>query len=257
MDNKIPENDIKVESAALTKLGNFWYYHKWKVIIAIFIAFVIGVCAWSCLSKPKADVDVLYAGPHDSMDAATQKMQETLSRIEPESVGKNGVGLSLLPYYTEEQAKKLAEKSVSEYIEEQKKQGVFYGSEERESLIRQQIDRYNGLTVNTQSSLGSHIGMGHYSVYLLDPAIYEMYSANEVFVLLSDIFGDAVPDGAYSEDAIKLSETALYKNDPNGIGRLPEDTLVCLRVEPIFGGCGGQNSKDYEKAVEMFIAMTK
>ncbi len=257
MEEKIQDNGIKVEGRAASKLSNFWYYHKWKVIIGIFVAIVLGVCVWSCLAKPKTDIDILYAGPFDSMNSATQKMTETLSRIEPETVGTNGIGLNVISYFTEEQAEKFARESVEDYIAEEKENGRFYSTEEKASLISQQIDRYNSLTMSAKNSLGSQIGMGHYTLYLLDPAVYEIYSANEVFVLLSDIFGENIPASAYSEDAIRLSETSLYKNDPSGIGKLPADTLICLRVEPVFGGCGGKNSVDYEKAVAMFIEMTK
>ncbi|MBE6600651.1 MAG: hypothetical protein E7640_05590 [Ruminococcaceae bacterium] len=257
MDNKIPENDIKVEGTGAAALENFWYYHKWKVIVSLFVAFVIGVCVWSCFAKPKIDISLLYVGSFDPMDAATQEMTETLSKIEPSSVGTNGVGLNMLSYYTEEQAKELAEKSVNAYIAEENKNGIFYDEEERLSLINRQIDRYNSITADTQKSLGSHIGAGNYLLYLLDPAVYEAYRGNGVFVGLSSVFGDNIPLSAYSYDAIKLCETALYKNDPNGIGKLPKDTLICLRIEPVFGGCGGSHSEDYEKAVEMFKIMAE
>ena len=257
MDNKIPENGIKVENAFVKKLDNFWYYHKWKVIIAAFVAFVVAVCVYSCLSKPKTDITVLYAGPVSSQNTAILNMNDTLTEVMPESVGKNGAAMNVLSIYTEERARKLAEDTVNRYIEEEKKNGRYYDSAERESLIKQQIDRYNSVTADGINSLGSYIGMGNYTVYLLDPSLYEKYSANEVFVLLSDVFGEDVPLSAYSEDAIKLCETEIYKNDPDGIGQLPADTLVCLRVEPVFGGCGGKNSANYEKAVEMFRAMVK
>ena len=100
MDKKIPENDIKVESKGAAALENFWYYHKWKVIVSLFVAFVIGVCVWSCLAKPKIDISLLYVGSFDPMDAATQEMTETLSKIEPSSVGTNGVGLNMLDRLT-------------------------------------------------------------------------------------------------------------------------------------------------------------
>ena len=116
MDNKIPENGIKVENAFVKKLDNFWYYHKWKVIIAAFVAFVVAVCVYSCLSKPKTDITVLYAGPVSSQNTAILNMNDTLTEVMPESVGKNGAAMNVLSIYTEERARKLAEDTVNRYI---------------------------------------------------------------------------------------------------------------------------------------------
>ncbi len=257
MDNKIPESEIKVENRFAKKFENFWYYHKWKVIVAAFAAFVIGVCVYSCVSKPKLDITVLYAGPFSSQDTAVLQINEDLSAVMPESIGTDGAAVNVLGMYTEEQCRALAEQSVLEYIEEEKKLGRNYTEEERASLVTKHMERYRSITRSSTSSLGSYIGMGNYTLYFLDPSIYETYRGEEVFVLLSDVFGEAVPASAYSDDAIKLCETSLYKNNPKGVGKLPADTLICLRLEPVFKGCGGGNSDDYNKAVEMFKAIAE
>ena len=259
MDNKYTDNDIKIEGSNNQKLENFWYYHKWHIITIAFVAIVIAVCVYSCFAKPKTDITILYAGPHSSADSSVPYIKESLSAIMPESVGNNGVELLILSKYTQEQAEQLAKKSVAEYIEEEKKQGRYYTNEERENLIQRQIDQYNSITRSNQNSLSSYMGIGKYSLCLLDPSIYEEYSGKGMFVLLSDIFGEEnIPQSAYKDDAIRLGDTALYKNSASGIGKLPSDTLICLRVEPIMGGCAGSsNSADYQKAMEMFIAMTK
>ena len=99
--------------------------------------------------------------------------------------------------------------------------------------------------------------MGNYSIYLLDPSIYEQYKSIGVFAKLSDVLG-SVPESAYSDDAIKLSETEFYKKSNGGISELPEDTLLCIRVAPVFSsGCGGKRgaAAEYEKALEMFKAI--
>ena len=259
MDNKYTDNDIKVESSKNQKLENFWYYHKWHVIAIAFAAIVIAVCVYSCLAKPKTDITVLYAGPYSSADASVPYIIENLSAVMPESVGKNGADILILSKYTQEQAERLAKKSVAEYLEEEKKQGRHYTVEERENLIQRQIDQYNSITRSNQNSLSSYMGIGKYSICLLDPSIYEEYSGKGMFVLLSDIFGEEnIPNSSYRDDAIRLCDTKLYRNNQSGIGNLPDDTLICLRIEPIMSGCaGGGNTEDYKKAIEMFIAMTK
>ena len=36
MDNKYSDNEIKVEEGFAKKFENFWYYHKWKVLVSLF-----------------------------------------------------------------------------------------------------------------------------------------------------------------------------------------------------------------------------
>ena len=259
MDNKYTDNEIKIEKRGSEWFENFWYYHKWHVIAIAFAVIVIAVCVYSCLAKPKTDITVLYAGPYSSADASVPYIKEDLSAIMPESVGKNGAEILILSKYTQDQAERLAKQSVAEYLEEEKKQGRHYTAEERDNLIQRQIDQYNSITRSNQSSLSSYMGIGRYSLCLLDPSVYEEYSGKGMFVLLSDIFGeDNIPESSYRDDAIRLCETKLYKNNQSGIGKLPDDTLICLRIEPIMSGCSGSgNTEDYQKAMEMFIAMTK
>ena len=190
MDNKFTDNEIKIESHGNQKLENFWYYHKWHVISIAFAVIVIAFCVYSCISKPKNDITVLYAGPYSSADAAVPYMKDNLSAIMPDSVGSNGAEILILSKYTQEQAEQLAKKSVAEYIEEEKKQGRYYTAEERENLIQRQIDQYNSITRSNQNSLSSYMGIGKYSICLLDTSIYEEYSGKGMFVLLSDIFGE-------------------------------------------------------------------
>jgi len=252
-ENKLPDEfKYSPESKTAKKLDNFWYYHKWKVIGAIFAVFVIVVCVYSCLSKPEKDIALLYAGPYSSYDESVLNINAELTEIMPESFKDKGAVLTVLEIYTAEQIKALAEKEVEDYLKETKEE---LSAEEIAGLINRQENSLSQLTTTNSKSLSSYLQMGNYSIYLLDPAVYEQYRSVGVFAKLSDVFGDDIPESAVSDDAIKLSETEFYKKSSNGIGNLPEDTLLCIRVKPVFGtGCSGErgNDKEYDKAVEMF-----
>ena len=43
------------------KFENFWYYHKWKVIIAVFFVVVFIVCSLQMCSRDEQDITVMYA----------------------------------------------------------------------------------------------------------------------------------------------------------------------------------------------------
>ena len=141
----------------------------------------------------------------------------------------------------------------------EKDEGRVYGEEDKQGLINDKIAGYKSITAESYRSIGNYIAMGNYSLYFLDPDVYEYYNAKDnIFVPLSEVFGDDIPASAYSENAIKLSETDLYKNNPDGIGKLPKDTLICLRVEPLMSGCGGQGDNEtYQRALDMFKEIAK
>ncbi len=252
-ENKLPDEfKYTSESKIAKKLDNFWYYHKWKVLAAAFVILVIAICVYSCISKPKTDISLLYAGPYSSYDSSVVNINKELTDIMPDSFGDDGAVLNVLEIYSAEQITALAEKEVADYIAETKEE---LSEEEIQGLITRQENSLAQLTTTNSKSLSSYLQMGNYSIYLLDPSIYEQYKSIGVFAKLSDIFGEDIPKSAFSDDAIKLSETELYKSSSSGIASLPEDTLLCIRVKPVFGsGCKGEksNNEEYNKAVEMF-----
>ena len=255
MDNssKIPE-EFKVEPKTEfgKKLDNFWYYHKWKVIAAIFVVFVLAICVYSCITRPKNDVTILYAGPYSSYDGSVSKINDALTSIMPESVGKDGVAMNVLEIYNEEQIQSYAQKEVEKYLNETKED---LSEEEKGTLLTRQKNSLAQLTKTNFESFSSNLQMGNYVIYLIDPSLYEQYKDIGVFAKLQTVFGDDIPESAYSDDAILLSKTNFYKSFESSIGQLPDDTLLCLRVEPLLSsGCGNKGTNtEYEKAVEMFI----
>ncbi len=255
MDNssKIPE-EFKVEpkSEFGKKLDNFWYYHKWKVLAAVFVVFVLAICVYSCITRPKNDVTILYAGPYSSYDGSVSKINNTLTSIMPEGLGNDGVAMNVLEIYNEQQIQSYAEKEVEKYLKESKEE---LSEEEKGTLLTNQKNSLAQLTKTNSDSFSNNLQMGNYVIYFIDPSIYEQYKDVGVFAKLSSVLGDDLPESAYSDDAISLSKTNFYKSFKDSVGQLPEDTLLCIRVEPIISsGCGNNSSNvEYEKAVEMFI----
>ena len=50
------------ENRFVSRLSNFWYYHKWKVVGALFIIVLLSVTISQCVSNVKSDTTVMYAG---------------------------------------------------------------------------------------------------------------------------------------------------------------------------------------------------
>ena len=261
MDNKRPDQDIKVQGELSKKLENFWYYNKWKVIFIAIAVVVLAVCVYSCIDKPKYDITVVYAGPYTSTDKSIPNINNDLSGIMPDSIGENGASVLVLSIFTEEQARIISTKNANEYIKLKKQAGVEYTAEgekkEREKFISDGVAQCMTLTNEGNRALRDYLMAGQYTVFMFDPETYEYYAENEdLFVPLSKIFGENVPVSAENEYAVRLGDTDFYKNSKNGIDNLPADTLVCLRVEPLISGCSGQGSaENYQKSIEMFKAI--
>ena len=66
--------DKPVDEKEIDKVGNFWYHHKWKVIIIGFFTFVILTASIQFFSRQNPDVNLMYSGPdympqgHDDKD---------------------------------------------------------------------------------------------------------------------------------------------------------------------------------------------
>jgi hypothetical protein len=55
------EPDFEVSQSGADKAGNFWYHHKWKVVAAICILFVLGVMIWQMSGRKTYDINVIIA----------------------------------------------------------------------------------------------------------------------------------------------------------------------------------------------------
>ena len=67
-DEKLQADELILDSPALKKADNFWFYNKWKVLIGAFVAVVLGVCIWQSCSKESYDSTLMYAGPYQEFN---------------------------------------------------------------------------------------------------------------------------------------------------------------------------------------------
>ena len=227
MDNqsKLPDEfNYEPKSEFGKKLDNFWFYHKWKVFAAIFIAFVTAVCVIQCATREDHNVSVLYGGAFSSSNEKYPDMKNAFSALESDSLGKDGAGLTVMEIYD------------AKYVEE------------------------NQATVNAANnstnydSLCNLITTGEYSVLLLDKWIYDeikdrvgMRSISE----LCSLEGDAL----YDECGVYFTKTEFYQRYSGVFGDVSDDAILCLCIYSPFKttvGCGGSVDKDYANAEQYF-----
>lgn len=240
MNDKYEDREIRAEGRFFEWFDNFWFYHKWHVIGALFAVFVLAVCIFQSCTREDPDVAVMYAGAYHYSANETLTVKEELADILPKDFNEDGISVvGLVTYHV----------MTAEQLEEYQK--LLQGDAKDGEVF----DRVDTAYFTEQAKLcDSYLMTGECAVLLIDESIYERLAADEGRLRkLSDVFG-TVPASAFSEYGIRFSETALYKNSEQ-LGKLPEDTVLCLLSPYVFGA--SSNAKQYSAMVEMFRAMGK
>lgn len=197
-----------------SKLENFWFYHKWHVIVGVFIIFVLTTCIVQCASKEDYDILFTYAGPKDFLEHPEEKtkINNSLSEASIDQFGEDAsANLNNYLIYSEEQIKNI-EQTI--YEDESQKKKITVNT----SQITKNLEDFKNFSTTGQSY-----------IFLLDPYVYKHLteqSSEQRFVSLAEVFGKK-PACAYDDYALRLADTEIYKNSP-ALQALPEDTLICL-----------------------------
>ncbi len=227
---------------------NFWYHHKWKTIICLFLAVVILVCTLQmCQREERGDISVLMAGPYTFIEneEGLSALRLCLARYLPADYDANG---------------KRQVDAVSYLL---------YSKEQIEEIQKGKDDNGNPIRVNTATiqqnydQYKTYMMLGETSVLFLDPWLFEEMAKKENDYL-SDIqktFGK-MPQGAVSYTdkdgnvkilGVRLGDTALYRDNIAVSAVLPADTVLCLMSPYWFGKSG--DAKEYQKSVDFFEAL--
>ena len=229
--DKLPEKKIKYENKITKWFNDYWYYYKWRVIIAAFLLFVVIVCTVQACSNTEDDVVVLYAGEFLSTSPEVPNIESALSSVLPEDIsgdGKKTVSMSMMNVYSEERIKELEER----------------GYKISRPTNDSELSKFQDLIVT-----------GEFNVCLLDPWLYETVKKQGGFAKLEDTLG-YIPDSAVDEYAIKLSDTDFGKYFA-GVKSLPEDTYLCIRTPGALQSMFGAKSEKLDYAVKLVRAIVE
>lgn len=236
MNEKYTDSDIRLSGDFYAKLDNFWYHHKWKVIAAAFVAFVLSVCGFQSCTREKYDVHVLYAGPYAYTAQEKASVAGELETVLPKDFDGNGeksVGLVAYNVMSKEQIADLKEQLKND--------------PEKAGLM---IDTSYYTSENEQYT--ASLMTGEYAVLLIDESLYQKLAGDPGRLRkLSDVFAE-IPDSAFDEYGIRFSQTALYKSSEQ-LGKLPDSMVLCLLSPYVIGGTS--NKTNYARMTEMFVAM--
>lgn len=243
--------EIVWESAGKKKLENFWFYHKWHLLIGLLVVIVVLVCVLQSRENKNSDVTLLLAGPYRLSATEKTAIEDALGALLPEDYNGDGEKIAETVALTVFSDAQVAEQEAAMNGAVTDASGAVtlpYSGYFSATHNADQIDSFHNL-----------IAAGEYSVCLVDPWLYESVKANGGFRKLSEVCGGAVPAGAIDEYGVRFSETALYKQNPEVFGVLPENTILCLRTQSVMGSVfsHGKTEKLYARSEALFRVMVQ
>lgn len=243
---KIDGSNISLtpKSKVLTWLDNFWYHHKWKVIIIAFFAIVLVVGIVQMTNKTESDITVTVATHTIFYKENVDSLEKDLTSLMP--TDRNGDGkkvINLKPYkiYSESEMKEANEAET-----DANGHPVIYADE---SYNKEQIKQFN-----------SYIGLGECSVMILSEYMYEDVVSRRtdvsLFISMEEIYGENLPQGVTADGyGIRLKETGAYAYFES-FKTIPDDAVICI-MRPFVIGNGNAEEKiqfatEYFKSIVSF-----
>lgn len=241
--DKLDAEDVKIvyetENPFLKKLSNFWFYHKWKVIIISFFAIIFAVGIGQMVTREKVDEVVIVAAPV-YLDA---EQGEGIDRLLSSLLPKNKDG-------------SLRELDVRRYIvySEEEIDEANHSETNEEGRYIEKIDK-NSIMTEIQS-FNDDLSVGECSVLFVSPYLYNELSKREISgdrdirMTMEEVFGDDLPDGVMPDGCgVRLGDTEIYKYYEE-LQVLPEDTVICVLRSYYMGA--SSNKDKHAMSVELF-----
>ncbi|MBQ8409648.1 MAG: hypothetical protein IJY39_12385 [Clostridia bacterium] len=230
-ESKLDAAEIKLTSSnrVLGWLENFWYYHKWKVIIILFFAVILTVGVVQMVNKEESDATVVVAVPADLYAEHIEGIDNVLTALIPTGGESGAKNLTLITYpiYSEDELKAANEAE----------------TDEDGKYVQKVLQSYNTSKIEEYRS---YLQTGECSILFVSEYLYANLRDQNRLRPVSEVFGEAAPAGTMSDGyGIRLGDTYLYEYFDE-LKVLPEDTVICLMRSYIWGA-----SSDEEKYGEI------
>lgn len=187
---------------------NFWYHHKWPVILVCAFLVIGIILAVQIAGKVNVDIYVLYAGPDYISVNQNGKfcsiMQEVMNDYDGN--GDKKVVLNDMIFMSTEQMQEV--ESLAQAMDE-------------DIMLDKQSNS------QTEQSFIYEVMAGDTLLCILAEDQYKMVLSGGGFTPLSEIF-DEIPTGAIDEYGIRFSETKFCKFYSDA-QIFPEDSVIALR----------------------------
>lgn len=244
--DKIDSSNIVIseKSKALSWLDNFWYHHKWKVIIITFFAIFLVVGIVQMSNKTEADITVTVATHTIYYKENVNALENDLVSLMP--TDRNGDGQKILNLKTYKIYSESELKVANEAETDEAGNPVIYADE---AYNKEQIKQFN-----------SFIGTGECSIVILSEYMYNDVVARRsdvsLLISMSEIYGDDLPIGVMADGyGIRLKQTEAYEYF-SSFATIPDDAVICIMRPFVFGNGGSEQKNqfaiDYFKSIVSF-----
>lgn len=213
---------------------NFWYHHKWKVVMVTVFSIIIGVAVAQFVSQQNPDVYILYGGPLYITPNENQAFCDAVESLCPDYNGddKTYVQLNDMVFMTESQLNELIAAS------EESGEDVAY-----DRLANAQV----------QERFTYEVFGGEAAICILAEEQYRDVCGSGGFLTLAEIFGEEnIPEGAVDDYGVRLAETKFWKF--YGTQEMfPEGTVIALRRVSTMSALTGKSKAEKQHAVSMDV----
>lgn len=217
-----------------SRLGNFWYHHKTKLLIAAFFTFAIGVAVGQYVRQSNPDVYILYAGPEYITANENQKFCATICDLMTEDFNGDGekkARLTDIIYSTQNQMEKA----------------------KAEAEARGDEFSFDALSNQSMEEKFSYEVFGSDAVIcILSEEQYEQVAASDGFLPLREIFGDEEIPGAIDDYGVRFSETRFYAFYESA-RIFPEDAVLAIRRVSTMSALTGRKKAEKSHAYHLEI----
>ncbi len=221
-----------------SKVVNFWYHHKVKVLITAFFTFTLAVCIGQFAAQSHPDVFILYAGPDYIAPVDNRNFCSVMREIMTEDYNGDGekkIRLTDVIFSTDAQME----------------------AAKAEAEARGEEFTFDGMLNQNNSEKFTYEVFGDNAIIcILAEDQYNIVAAADGFVPLSEIFGDTEVKGAIDSCGIRFSETNFYEFYKN-THIFPEDAVLALRKPSTISAITGKSKveKIHAYHVELFRQM--
>lgn len=244
--DKLGGSDIVIspKSKVLSWLDNFWYHHKWKVIIIAFFAIFLIVGIVQMTNKTEADITVTVATHTIYYKENVNALESDLLSLMPSD--RNGDGQKIINLKTYKIYSESELKAANEAETDEDGNPVIYADE---AYNKEQIQQFN-----------SFIGTGECSIVILSEYMYKDVVARRtdvsLLISMSEIYGDDLPEGVMTDGyGIRLKDIEAYDYFAS-FGTIPDDAVICIMRPFVFGNKGSEQKNqfaiDYFKSIVSF-----
>ncbi len=229
------DDDVEEEELEIDRWGNFWYHHKWKVVMTAVFGVIIGVAVAQFAGQQNPDVRVIYGGPLYITPNESQMFCDAVETICPDfnDDGKTYVQLNDMVFMTENQMNEMIA------LAEENDEDVAY-------------DRLSNAQV--QERFTYEIFGGEASICILAEEQYQEVSGSGGFMTLAELFGEEnIPEGAIDDYGVRLAETKFWKF--YGTKEMfPEDAVIALRRVSTMSAITGKSKAEklHANSAEVF-----